>query len=71
MDEVVHLYKGVKIEPQPRGVQGGWMADFTLVEDVGPETIVTPYYGQSVFPAREQAISVALASAQREINKTH
>src|SRR5271157_4647342 len=50
---------------------GGWMADFTLIEDIESETIVRPYYGQRTFPTREDAISAALESARREINKAH
>lgn len=72
MDEAPPVYKGVKIQPRPIELQaGGWKADFTLIEDIGSETIVRPYYGQRTFPTREDAISAALESARREINKAH
>ena len=65
------LYKGVRIDPRPKELAdgSGWTADFTLIEEVGPETRETPFFSQQAYPAKETAAQAAIALAHRKIDE--
>jgi hypothetical protein len=70
MNDVSASYKGIEIELRPIKLQqGGWMADFTLSEDIGSEKTVMPYDGKMSFPTRETAKAAALDSARTIIDE--
>jgi len=70
MDEV--FYKGIRITPQPRQLQGGgWVADFTLFVERGSATDTKSYDGKNVYPTREDAELAALDSARRVIEEEY
>ena len=71
MDDVIAAYQGVSIVLQPREIKGGgWMADFTLIEERGSETDAPPYYGKNAYSTREDAKRAGLDSARRIIDET-
>jgi hypothetical protein len=72
MDDAIAVYEGVRIQLQPRELrEGGWKADFTLIEERGPEIGETPFYGEITYRTRDDARLAALDSARRIINERY
>ena len=70
IDDPIGHYSGYNIRVQPTELkEGGWIANFTLIRDEGPETVVTPYYGTRAFPSRDVAKREAFDAAKVEINR--
>jgi hypothetical protein len=66
----VSSYKGIGIELRPLEIKrGGWIADFTLIQLVGSETVETPYAATVSFPTRELANLAALDFARSIIEE--
>jgi hypothetical protein len=66
----MECYKGVRVEIQPeRQGNGGWIAEFRLIEAQGSNTIVTPYPIKVAFSSEERAKQEALAAAYRTIEE--
>jgi|CZKS01.1.fsa_nt_gi hypothetical protein len=66
MDNVIAVSEGATVLLQPRQLRaGGWMADFTLIEEHTFEMV--PYYGKNVYATREGAKRAAFKSARRII----
>jgi hypothetical protein len=67
---ILYIHKRVQFETRPKELQeGGWKANFDLVEDSGSQMVVTNYEGALAFPTREVAVVAAICSARREIDR--
>ena len=65
------IYKGIRIGLRPVERESGWYADFSLIEEVGRETVDNIYDGRQAYPSADTAENAALDSALRIIDEKY
>jgi len=68
---MAEAYKGCVIDPRAFELRdgSGWTAEVYVAEYIAPDTLDTPFFFRGVFPTREAALTAAVLTGKREIDK--